>query len=63
MTDIIPLLQRGALVSQDPKAFEDVHELEAAELDALRNEVSHKWRQPRALYFTVILCSIGACVQ
>lgn len=23
----------------------------------------HKWRQPVALYFTVILCSIGAAVQ
>jgi len=25
--------------------------------------VHHKWRQPIALYFTIILCSIGAAVQ
>ena len=63
MADKIPLLQKGALVAQDPPAFEQVAELDELERDALRNEVLHKWRQPRALYFTVILCSIGAAVQ
>ena len=63
MTDKIPLLQKGALVAQDPPAFEQIAELDEVELDALRNEVLHKWRQPRSLYFTVILCSIGAAVQ
>ncbi|KAL8818247.1 MAG: hypothetical protein Q9191_007983 [Dirinaria sp. TL-2023a] len=63
MTDKIPLLQKGAMVAQDPPAFEQIPELDEYERDALRNEVLHKWRQPRALYFTVILCSIGAAVQ
>ena len=63
MTDILPLLQKGAMVSQDPTNFEAVDGLEADELEALRNETLHKWRQPRSLYYTVILCSIGACVQ
>jgi hypothetical protein len=63
MTEILPLLQKGALVSQDPGNFEAIEELDASELDALRNEKEHKWRQPRSLYYTVILCSIGACVQ
>lgn len=63
MSDKIPLLQKGALVAQDPPAFEQVAELDEVERDALRNEVLHKWRQPRSLYFTVILCSIGAAVQ
>ena len=63
MTDLIPLLQKGALVAQNPPAFEEVLELDETEKDALRNEVLHKWRQPWALYFTVILCSIGAAVQ
>ncbi|KAL8677138.1 MAG: hypothetical protein Q9186_006413 [Xanthomendoza sp. 1 TL-2023] len=57
------LLQKGALVAQDPPAFEQVEQLDEFEKDALRNEVLHKWRQPWALYFTVILCSIGAAVQ
>ncbi len=63
MTDIVHLLQRGALVAQNPPNFEEVEDLEPHERDALRNEISHKWRQPRALYLTVILCSVGAAVQ
>lgn len=63
MTDKLDLLQRGALVAQDPAEFESVEGMTSEELDALRNEVTHKWRQPKALYFTVILCSIGAAVQ
>ena len=59
----LALLQRGALVAQDPPAFEQIQELEEHERDALRNEVLHKWRQPWSLYFTVILCSVGAAVQ
>ncbi|MCJ1477790.1 hypothetical protein MMC13_006463 [Lambiella insularis] len=63
LTEHIPLIQRGALVAQNPAAFEDISELEESELDALRNETLHKWRQPKALYITVILCSVGAAVQ
>ena len=63
MNDYIPLLKKGALVAQDPPAFESINELEDSERDALRNEVLHKWRQPRSLYLTVILCSVGAAVQ
>ncbi|KAI4179825.1 MAG: hypothetical protein L6R41_007620 [Letrouitia leprolyta] len=63
MADHIPLIQRGALVAQNPPAFEQLEELDDLEKDALRNEVLHKWRQPWPLYFTVILCSIGAAVQ
>ncbi|OCL08590.1 hypothetical protein AOQ84DRAFT_221733 [Glonium stellatum] len=63
LTDITDLLKKGALVAQDPSKFEDVEGITEEELDALRNEVIHKWRQPKAMYFTVILCSIGAAVQ
>jgi hypothetical protein len=63
LTDILPLLKKGALVAQDPPAFERIDELDESEKDALRNEVLHKWRQPWRLYFTIILCSIGAAVQ
>ncbi|KAI4224969.1 MAG: hypothetical protein L6R36_004284 [Xanthoria steineri] len=63
MTEQTSLLQRGALVAQDPPAFESVGLLDEAEKDALGNEVLHKWRQPWSLYFTVVLCSIGAAVQ
>ncbi|KAI9775686.1 MAG: hypothetical protein M1839_000953 [Geoglossum umbratile] len=63
MTDMLPLLRKGALVAQDPAGFETIEELEPAERSALREEITHKWRQPWALYFTVITCSVGAAVQ
>lgn len=63
LSNYVLLFQRGALIAQDPPAFESIAELDETEKEALRNEVLHKWRQPWALYFTVILCSIGAAVQ
>lgn len=58
-----PLLIKGALVAKDPAAFESVPGITDEEAFAIRNEVLHKWKQPRLLYFTIILCSIGAAVQ
>lgn len=66
LLDILPLLRKGALVAQDPNNYEDIsgeEKLDNVEVEALRNEVLHKWRQPVPLYFTIILCSIGAAVQ
>lgn len=63
LTDIVPELRKGALVARDPAEFESVSDLTETEVTALRDEVLHKWRQPKALYFTIILCSIGAAVQ
>lgn len=60
---ILPELKKGALVARDPTEFETVADLTDPELTALRDEVLHKWRQPKQLYFTIILCSIGAAVQ
>ena len=63
LTDILPLLKRGALCAQNPTAFEDVKGLSPDELEVLRYEVTHKWKHPLALYVTIITCSIGAAVQ
>ena len=63
LTDILPLLKKRALVTQDPPAFEKIEELDEDDRIALRREITHKWSQPRVLYLTVILCSIGAAVQ
>ena len=62
----LSLLQKGALVAQDPINYEDIqgeYALDDAEVEDLRNEVIYKWRHPKSLYFTIILCSIGAAVQ
>lgn len=63
LTDIVDQLKKGALVARDPTNFESVPGLTLDEANAIRDEVLRKWRQPKALYFTIILCSIGAAVQ
>lgn len=63
MMDKLNLLKKGALIAQDPASFESIDMLEPDEREALRFEAAHKWRHPLALYFTIIVCSIGAAVQ
>ncbi|KAK4060332.1 MFS domain-containing protein [Trichoderma simmonsii] len=60
------IIRKGALVAQDPTGYEDITGPEAlsqSEIDALRNEVLHKWRVPWTLLLTVVTCSVGAAVQ
>ncbi|KAK1449170.1 hypothetical protein CMEL01_08485 [Colletotrichum melonis] len=61
--DILLLLKKGALVAQNPALFESIEELDEAERDALRQEVTHRWKHPWALYYTIILNSIAAAIQ
>ena len=61
--DILPILKKGALVAQNPAAFETMPELDEAEKLALRQEVTHRWKHPWALYFTIVLNSIAAAIQ
>lgn len=66
LKNILPLLKKGALVARDPSNYEDISGAEAlsdVEIETLRDEVLHKWRQPVALYLTILICSIGAAVQ
>lgn len=63
LTDIVDVLKRGALVGQNPADFETIEGIDETERTALRDEVVRKWHHPRAMYFTVILCSVGAAVQ
>lgn len=63
LQDIVSDLKKGAIVAQNPSGFEDMAELSAEEKDALRFEVTHKWKHPFKLYLTIAICSIGAAVQ
>ncbi|KAL6851776.1 sugar transporter domain-containing protein [Trichoderma novae-zelandiae] len=62
-SDILPILERGALVAQNPAGFESLNELEEEEKRALREEVTHRWKQPWSLYYTIGLSSIAAAIQ
>lgn len=63
MEYLIGDFEKGALVAQDPAAFESLSELSEDEKILLRREVTHKWDQPWELYYMVILCSLAAAVQ
>lgn len=55
--------QKGALVAQDPIAFEGLSILSDDDKAILRRELTHRWSQPWELYYLVILCSLAAAVQ
>lgn len=55
-------LKKGELVAQDPAGFENL-DLADDEKEALRIESTRRWKHPFQLYLTVVVCSIGACVQ
>ncbi|PFH46025.1 hypothetical protein AMATHDRAFT_156846 [Amanita thiersii Skay4041] len=63
MEDILPELRKGALLAQNPKDFENIPELDEGDKEVIRREITHRWRQPRDLYLTVIICSLAAAVQ
>ena len=66
LTDHVEIFRKGALVAQDPSAYEDISGPEALteeEKAALVKEVEHKWRLPTKLFLTIATCSIGAAVQ
>ncbi|GAB1193911.1 hypothetical protein APSETT444_003147 [Aspergillus pseudonomiae] len=63
LEDIVDQLKRGALVAQDPKAFEELSELSEGEKELLRREKTHRWSQPFMMYFMTILCAGSAIVQ
>ncbi|KAJ7291220.1 hypothetical protein C8J57DRAFT_1429735 [Mycena rebaudengoi] len=48
---ILPLLEKGALVAQNPSGFEKLEILDDAD---------REWSHPRALYYSIILCSVAA---
>ncbi|ORY23921.1 and other transporter-domain-containing protein [Naematelia encephala] len=62
-TEHTELFRKGALLAQNPGRFEGYSELDEVDKTVIRREKTHKWAQPRALIFTVVLASIGAAVQ
>ena len=59
----LPVLQRGALLAQNPQGFEELQDLSEDDKYHIRREITNKWAQPLTLYLTIALCSIGAAVQ
>lgn len=63
LVDKIPIFEKGALIAQNPDGFEEFSELDDEDKYYLRREITHKFHLPKALYFTVAVCSLGSAVQ
>lgn len=59
----LPTLQKAALLIQGETPPAHIPNITDHELQTLRNESDKKWRQPSTLYFTILVCSLGAVVQ
>lgn len=63
LKDILPLLRKGALAAQNPRAIDHIPELDDDDRRTLHFESTHRWKHPRILYYTIILNSIAAAIQ
>jgi len=63
ITDILPVLIKGALVSQSPHHADKIRELDDEDRRILAEETTRRWKHPRVLYFTIVLNSIAAAIQ
>jgi len=63
LSHLVDEFQKGALIAQDPTAFESLDILSEDDKIILRRELTHRWDQPWQLYYLVILCSLAAAVQ
>ncbi|WVQ81201.1 hypothetical protein IAT38_003323 [Cryptococcus sp. DSM 104549] len=61
--DRVDLFKKGALLAQNPHKYDVYEELTAEDKAIILREKTHKWDQPRALIFSVVLASVGAAVQ
>ncbi|EKG12213.1 Sugar/inositol transporter [Macrophomina phaseolina MS6] len=59
----LSVFQKGALVAQSPSDFENISELDEDDKYHLRREITHKWRLPKDLYWTIGVCSLGSAIQ
>lgn len=50
MMDEIELLKKGALIAQSPADFETIPELDEEDRAVLREEITRRWKHPKALY-------------
>ncbi|KAL1859684.1 hypothetical protein VTK73DRAFT_7502 [Phialemonium thermophilum] len=55
--------RKGALVAQNPDEALSLAELSAEDKRILEREHTHRWSQPKTLYWLCVMCSIAAAVQ
>ncbi|EXJ88907.1 hypothetical protein A1O3_01971 [Capronia epimyces CBS 606.96] len=57
------VFEKAAIIVLGETPLSSVPGITATELRALQQETENKWKQPKTLYFTILVCSIGAVEQ
>ncbi|KAJ4545633.1 hypothetical protein HRR78_006355 [Exophiala dermatitidis] len=57
------IFQKASMILQGDLLIAEIPGITPAEIKALQDETTNKWKQPRMLYFTVLVCSMGAVEQ
>ena len=63
MSEYAGLFGRAALVARDQENGRTESTLLPEEAAALDYEYNHKWHGPKMLWYSIILCAIGAATQ
>ncbi|KAK8018783.1 hypothetical protein PG991_007973 [Apiospora marii] len=63
LSEFIDTFERACSLLHGNCPVDQVPNITAAELQALELESDRKWKQPNTLYFTILVCSIGAIEQ
>ncbi|EAU81614.1 sugar transporter [Coprinopsis cinerea okayama7 len=63
LEDKVDLFKKGALLAQNPADFESIPGMTEEEKEHIRRETTHRWSQSKALYMTIVICSLAAAVQ
>lgn len=59
----LPLFEKAAALIYGDTVIEHIPNITEHEIKALHAEIDRKWSQPKMLYFTILVCSIGAIEQ
>ncbi|OAP65430.1 hypothetical protein AYL99_01402 [Fonsecaea erecta] len=62
LTQHLDVFHKAAAILQGQSPLDHLP-LDPAEAQALQDETRRKWRQPKMLYFTILVCSVGAIEQ
>ncbi|KIW27953.1 uncharacterized protein PV07_07647 [Cladophialophora immunda] len=62
LTRHVDVLHKAAVILQGQPPLDHLG-LSTLEQQALQDETERKWRQPKMLYFTILVCSVGAIEQ
>ena len=59
----LELFEKAAALLQGDLLLEQIPNITIHEIKALQRESDRKWSQPKMLYFTIMVCSLGAIEQ